>query len=158
MQNRRANLQQLGMLAMACSFAQSGLHAAEEDPTDTLSPWLDRLNHNAAALSDQSISGMRWQETMDEIYRDTPLASLHRKLDFERLRQTIIDAIPTERGEFFHRINLGGNGRKDREGREPPRSLITKVAYIRKGRSIPPHGHSNMASAFLCISGEFAVR
>ncbi|MCA9158090.1 MAG: hypothetical protein KDA72_07175, partial [Planctomycetales bacterium] len=29
---------------------------------------------------------------------------------------------------------------------------------VRKGYSVPPHGHSNMVSAFLCLSGEFDVR
>ena len=32
------------------------------------------------------------------------------------------------------------------------------MAHVRKGSAIPPHGHSNMASAFLCLSGEFDVK
>jgi quercetin dioxygenase-like cupin family protein len=54
---------------------------------------------------------------------------------------------------------VGVKKRRSVEGvPEESRLLITKIAHIKKGRSIPPHGHSNMVSAFLCISGRFDVR
>ena len=63
------------------------------------------------------------------------------------------------RGEIFVPVDMGVAGRRSVENEpEASRLLITKIAHIRKGRSIPPHGHSNMVSAFLCVSGRFDVR
>jgi hypothetical protein len=63
-----------------------------------------------------------------------------------------------ERGEAFQTIALDGQSPEQAGAVEPPRVVITKIAYVQKGRSIPPHGHSNMVSAFLHLSGEFRVR
>jgi len=120
--------------------------------------WLGHLHDNASRLKTGSISSLQWQEAMDVIYRDTPLTSLKRHLNFRQLSDKIIAEIPESRGERFHRVDLLESRKRKLDGPEPRRALITKVAHIKKGRSVPPHGHSNMASAFLCISGEFAVR
>ena len=62
------------------------------------------------------------------------------------------------RGELFHLVWLDGNVPNRYEAVEPERLSISKIAYVRKGCSVPPHGHSNMVSSFLHLSGEFRVR
>lgn len=153
--NRRQSLQTLGLATLALAMPRFG-HATEADAK--LTDWLDGLYRNAAKLKHREISGLQWQEVMDELYRDVPLLSLQKRLDFPTLQQQIIDQIGSERSELFHRVILPGSEVGTSESGEPQRVLITKVAYVKQGRSIPPHGHSNMTSAFLCMSGEFAVR
>ena len=60
------------------------------------------------------------------------------------------------RGEVF--TDVWFDGGPPRPGGDPRLTAITKMATIRKGASIPPHGHGNMVSAFLQLSGEFHVR
>lgn len=158
--NRRSALQKMGLSALGVSLAHVGMLAANEtSSSQDVSKWLDQLYDNASRLEKRKISGLQWQEVMDQIYGSTPLEHLKKKIDFEGLKKTIIDKIPSYRGELFYDIDLPGSGVSVVPGEpEPHRVLICKVAYVRKGRSIPPHGHSNMSSAFLCLSGEFEVK
>ncbi len=155
----RSAIRTMGVCALAMGIRQA---TAAPDPVDSkkdVSEWLDRLYSNAASLRRGSISGLKWQETMDLLYGSVPLDALRERLDFTALQQHIIDSIPSDRGELFHRVLLPGSSQANTAaGREPHRVLITKVAHVKKGRSVPPHGHSNMASAFLCLSGNFEVR
>lgn len=158
--NRRAAMQTLSLAALSLSFAKtSQLMGAETASHGQLDRWLRRLQRNASLLGQERISGLQWQQCMDAIYADAPLEQLKGQLNFDRLRLEILDRMGRNRGELFHRVELDGAIPALTHGDgEPHRVLITKVAHIRRGRSIPPHGHSNMASAFLCLSGEFAVR
>src|SRR6056297_926486 len=155
---RRTSLRALGLATLAASLPLTSTPGQELPGSEPMTEWLRKLSANASALRDRQISSLQWQEAMDQIYAGTPLDALRNRLDFNALRKQIINQIPDDRGELFHRVMLPGNGQPGEVGAEAPRMLITKVAYIRKGRSIPPHGHSNMASAFLCISGQFAVK
>jgi len=155
--DRRRMLDSIAIAGLACSMPAFTLGSNELESHD-MAGWLDRLYLNAQMLRQKRISSLQWQEAMDRIYRDVSVPALHERLDFKLLQKEILDAIGPQRGELFRRVVLPGSDEAKKEGKEPHRALITKVAHIKKGRSIPPHGHSNMASAFLCISGEFAVR
>ena len=157
LQNRRRALQSLAVAGLACSLPAMA-YADQESQNADIANWLDRLYQNARQLRGKKISSLRWQEAMDVIYGDVSIAGLQQRLDFASLQTEILDSIDPQRGELFRRVVLPGSNEDLVDGKEPHRALITKVAHIKKGRSIPPHGHSNMASAFLCISGEFAVR
>ena len=157
--NRRKSLQTLGLATLAMAVPGFGnASAAGSTAGVDMTAWLDGLYRNAAKLRRREISSLQWQEMMDELYGDVPLQGLLQRLDFATLQKQILDQIGAERGELFHRVVLPGSETGTSESGEPQRVLITKVAHIKKGRSIPPHGHSNMTSAFLCISGEFAVK
>ncbi|MBN67878.1 MAG: hypothetical protein CME32_01180 [Gimesia sp.] len=96
---------------------------------------------------------------MDRIYAATPLTKFKDHLNFSQLSQEILEKIPSDRQEYFHRIQLKHPSGDDLPGgKEPHQVLVTKVAHVRKGESVPPHGHSSMVSAFLCLSGEFDVQ
>ena len=158
--NRRSLLQSLGMAAMYASFVQlSQASPRTTQPGDDVEKWLNLLYLNAVKLRSSEISGLQWQETMDQIFASVPMDNLKTRIKFSELGPKVIDLIPADRTEFFHRVELPGSDTPEGEGgREPHRALITKLAYIRKGKAVPPHGHSNMVSAFLCLSGEFEVR
>lgn len=154
---RRETLSLMGALALASSFQFQGRAAGSPPDQQGIAPWLADLHKNAGRLRDKSISSLNWQEAMDVLYAEAPIEGLKHHLGFDRLRREILDRISPSRGELFHRVALSGRTSAV-GGKEPHSTLITKVAHIKKGRSIPPHGHSNMTSAFLCISGEFSVR
>jgi hypothetical protein len=118
--------------------------------------WFRELRVAARELRACKISPLQWQEAMDELFATVPLEGLCRQLGFDELKGKIVEKMPAERGEFFYRVVIPGTPRASRH--EPKRALITKVAHVRKGCSIPPHSHSNMVSAFLCLSGEFDVQ
>ena len=158
--SRRSLLQSLGMAAMYTSFARfSQACSGEIASSADVEQWLTRLSSNAQKLRDREISGLQWQEGMDQIFASTPLASLQSRIRLSEMGPKLVDLIPADKTELFHRLELPGSSEPGTEdGKEPHRVLITKLAYIRKGRAVPPHGHSNMVSAFLCLSGEFEVR
>ena len=155
--NRRQSLQSLAIASLAYSISDFAI--AEEVPTSVnTEDWLKRLYKNAYQLGNKKISSLRWQEAMDVLYGDVSIPELKQRLSFESLQREILDLIGPDRGELFHRVDLQGGGKEGPNVKEEYQSLIVKIAHVKKGRSIPPHGHSNMTSAFLCISGEFAVR
>ncbi|MCP4095199.1 MAG: hypothetical protein P8I27_10980 [Pirellulaceae bacterium] len=159
-QSRRAAIKSLGMSALALAFVKTGLcESAFPGHVNELSSWLNRVQQNAVQLSNREISSLQWQEAIDRIYERTPLTELKELLRFDDLRRHILEKIPANRDELFQTIRLETpNVPHQKNGSEPRRELITKIAHVKKGQSIPPHGHSNMVSAFLCLSGEFEVR
>lgn len=155
--DRRRTLQSIAIAGLACSVPTFAL-ANEQLSAPGVADWIDRLHRNAQQLRNQDISSLQWQEAMNVIYGEVSVPELQKSLSFKLLQQEILDLIGPERGELFRQVTLPGSRDVDPTEKEPHRVLITKVAHIKKGRSVPPHGHSNMVSAFLCISGEFAVR
>jgi len=157
--NRRDMLQTLGASLLLTSFSRIAGAIDNREEAQSVGAWYGELADNARLLRDKKITGLQWQEAMDKIYGDAPLQSLLASLKFDDLSAHIKDLIPADRPEFFHRLEIPGGPDQDNiDNREPPRVLLTKIAYVRKGKAVPPHGHSNMVSAFMCLSGEFEVR
>jgi len=158
--SRRQMLQSLGISSLA--FALPNLaHGSEQAPPAHVatSDWIDKLSHNAASLGKRQTSPLQWQEVMDQLYADVSLTDFKQHLRFDQLAKHILEAMPSDSQEWFHTIRLDAPDEQVTSvGQEPHQVLITKVAHVRKGHSIPPHGHSNMVSAFLCLSGHFDVR
>ncbi len=160
MLTRRIMLQSVAGAMLGMSL-QRVVEGAPHDASsiDELNHWIHALQRNSNDLSENRKTPLQWQETMDQIYGNTPLEPLRTHLGFPQLAGKILDKMPAERRELFHPISLVRPDDPEKERRpEPHLALITKVAHVRKGFSIPPHGHSNMVSAFLCLSGEFEVR
>ena len=95
---------------------------------------------------------------MDSLFTNCDTAGLMTRINFDRisgrLKQTELHGC----SEIFHPILIDGRPTDGPLGKEPKRTILTKIAHVRKGGGIPPHGHSNMVSAFLHLSGEFHVR
>lgn len=132
---------------------------ATDEGNANVEAWLSRLREAGRQLGSGRISGLQWQEQMDRILDSVKLASLLKYIDFDRMHRDLTSRDLGTRGEICVPVDVGVPARQTEAGvPEESRLLITKVAHVRKGRSIPPHGHSNMVSAFLCISGRFDVR
>ncbi len=146
-----------GLLVSAlaqCLWSQSLLAAS---PTSALEPWIERLYRLAESLRAGNISPAQWQLQMDLLYSQVDLPALLRNVDFDRLR----DELPKlGRHEVFVGTPLRGENTAEAERRPAPGqlSLINKIAHVQRGACIPPHGHSNMVSAFLVVSGQFRAR
>ena len=124
---------------------------------DKLESWKKRLGEVSSQLGKGQISGLQWQEEMDRIYGDTPINDLLKMIQFDDLKETILKQDLKGRGEHFLDIAIPGVADAVTD-REPDQVLISKLAYVQKGRNIPPHGHGNMVSAFLCVAGDFRVQ
>ena len=122
-------------------------------------PWLARVAKFSRDLGAGRISQAEWRSGMADLYAKVPLAQLLTAIDFDRVKPDMMTRDLGTRGEVFDPLAGGTKQRtKLSVADEPARMLISKVAHVRKGRSIPPHGHRNMVSAFLVISGDFRVR
>jgi len=89
---------------------------------------------------------------MDVLYREVNIDTLLKQIDFNKvINSPEFDF--NDKGEKFVEVPFLAH-----PGIPENMNVITKIAKVIKGKSIPPHGHINMTSAFLTLSGEFHVR
>jgi hypothetical protein len=156
--NRRALLGLSGRALAASLLAAHASRAgfAADGSERTIDEWVAQLDTISKQLSSRKISALEWQEKVDTLFAAVPMRSLLELVDFRKLAHRLSALDLSERGEIFEDIAVGPIPKATAES--APTSAIVKIAHIKKGRSIPPHGHGSMTSAFLCISGEFDVR
>ncbi|RPH96969.1 MAG: hypothetical protein EHM68_10020, partial [Lysobacterales bacterium] len=125
------------------------------DPaTSEFERWLADLLAAGEALKRGDITTPQWQARMDGLYGSVSLHELRAHIDFDRLTQRFDFTANGER--FIDFDPLSGEGFAD----PPPERdrVVTMLAGVRRGKSVPPHGHENMTSAFLVLHGEFDVK
>jgi len=112
--------------------------------------WLADVNQLAADLKGESIDQRVWQAKVEELLPQVDLASLMELIDFDRLAAGTTLA---ERGERSIRFSF-----PKVEGVPNELSFGKQIFGLKKGRSVVPHGHNNMATAFLILRGELRGR
>lgn len=149
-----------GRTLLAGFLVHHATHAgyASEAGQPKLEEWIRQFDGVSKQLARRAISPLQWQEALDRLYGSVPMASLLASIDFSRLSDRLSHLDLGEKGEIFHDVAVGPIPAHEKDTTEPSQRAIVKVAHIRKGRSVPPHGHGNMVSAFLCVSGEFHVQ
>lgn len=122
------------------SFAQSS-----GDVLNGLAREIDPLTR---AMRGHTVSIADWREGLVEIYNRVDLDDIMRDMDFEALAARTGYA---ERGVTTApvRMSLENGGRL---------SFFPKMFAVGEGRAIVPHGHENMVSAHLTLSGQFHLR
>jgi hypothetical protein len=112
--------------------------------------WLADVNQLGWDLKDKKLKQIEWQKKIEELYSRADVADFLRLIDFEKLTQN---------------IELADNGAKSLSVKFPKiEGVPDKLAWgrqifaLKKGRSVVPHGHNNMATAFLILKGEFRGR
>ena len=122
--------------------------AAEIKPT--AAAWLAKLDSVGRDLKGEKLTQTEWQEQIEELFGQVEPADLLKFIDFEKLTAEI---------EFRER------GERSLKPKFPEvEGLPTKLVFghqvfaLRKGRSVVPHGHDNMATAFLVLKGDFHGR
>lgn len=109
--------------------------------------WMMDLNTLSKDLKGQKLKDVVFQAKLEDLYRKADLAELLKLVQFDRLEKTV--RFP-ERGAQ----SLGVDVSKV-EGLGKP-AFARQIFALKKGRSVVPHGHDNMATGFIILKGEFA--
>ena len=112
--------------------------------------WLKDLNDLSNDVKGKQLKQVDWQTKVDELLAKVDLAEALKFLDFDKLTA---DIKFEDQGELSLRANL-----PKVEGL--PTNLVFghQVFALAKDRSVVPHGHNNMATAFLILQGSFRGR
>jgi hypothetical protein len=153
---RRQWLTRGALACLAFGLSQTlWIHRLFADPaTADFERWLAQLLAAGEALKRGELTTEQWQARMDALYGSVSLHELRAHIDFDRLTQRFDF---TADGEKFIAIDpLSGAAFAD----PPPERdrVVTKLAGVRRGKNVPPHGHENMTSAFLVLHGEFDLK
>lgn len=145
---------------LAFSLARS-LHErrwASDRGMEELDAWYCEYLKLNRDLGAGAIDPAAWRSGLARLFAELRLPDLLEMIDFDAVSRHMRYVGRLGKGELFHPVLLDGRVPERYEAVEPDRVAISKVVYVRKGCSVPPHGHSNMVSAFLHLSGEFRVR
>ena len=122
---------------------------AEEVKPATIK-WLADVNQLGRDLKDHKLEQVAWQKKIEELYRGADVADFLRLIDFDKLTRN---------------LKLEDSGARSLEVKFPKlEGLPEKLSWgrqifaLKKGRSVVPHGHNNMATAFLILKGNFHGR
>ncbi len=148
---RGFNAQALGSLLVYSLLETLSCHdlfAAEVRPnTDA---WLADVNQLAQDLKGQKLEQVTWQKKVAELMEQVNLDDLLKMIDFDRLTANVNFA---ERGERSMRFSF-----PKVEGVPSELSFGKQIFALKKDRSVVPHGHNNMATAFLILKGDLRGR
>ena len=124
------------------------LFADEIKPVTTR--WLTEVNQLAMDVKDQRLKQLEWQKKIEELYSQVDLPDLLRLIDFQRLTEKVDFVDNGARSLRFNFQQIEGVPTKLAFGRQ--------IFALKKGRSVVPHGHNNMTTAFLILQGDLRGR
>lgn len=144
---RRA-LQSLTALALIDGLAARRLFGADVRPT--VDQWLKELNDISRDIHDHKVKDLAYQESLEALYRRVDLPALLKSLDFDKLAAGI--DYPEHGARSLPADFKGVSGL--------PTELVfgRQIFAMKKGRSVVPHGHDNMATGFLILDGNLRGR
>lgn len=112
--------------------------------------WLAEIDAWSRDLKGKKLEALEWQKKVEELLGRVDLPELLKFIDFDKLAQQVK---PRDRGELSLRPSL-----PQVEGLPTDLVYGHQVFALTKDRSVPPHGHDNMATAFIILKGEFQGR
>lgn len=124
--------------------------AFSQETKELAAQWLSKINEMSLDLKGKKLEPTQWQQQVEQLLSRVDLPDMLRFIDFDKLVQR---AKPKERGELSLQAKL-----PQVEGL--PTNLVFghQVFALNKDRSVVPHGHDNMATAFLILKGDFHGR
>src|SRR4029079_880006 len=114
------------------------------------SKWLKELNELGHDVKGKKLPQVEWQKKVDELFEHVDLADTLKFLDFGKLTAGIKFR---DQGELSLKPKL-----PQVEGLPTSLVFAHQVCALTKDRSVVPHGHNNMATAFLILKGTFRGR
>jgi hypothetical protein len=112
--------------------------------------WLASVNELGFDVKDQKIEQVDWQKKIEDLFAKVELAEVLTYIDFERLTKGLQFVDNGARSLSFRFREVEGTPTKLAFGKQ--------IFALKKGRSVVPHGHNNMTTAFLILAGEFEGR
>jgi hypothetical protein len=112
--------------------------------------WLADVNQLGLDLKDEKLKQLEWQKKIKELFGQVDLPELLQLVDFDKLTRNVDPPDHGARSLSFNFQKIDG---------VPTKLVFGKQIFaLRKGRSVVPHGHNNMATAFLVLKGDFQGR
>ena len=122
--------------------------AAEVKPVTAA--WLAKVNSITQELRGKKIKQTEWQTQVESLLGKVDLADVLKFIDFDKLTK---DFRFRDKGERAIRPNF-----PEVEGLPTNRVYGHQMFGLKRGQSVVPHGHNNMATAFLILKGKFQGR
>lgn len=122
---------------------------ADESKPATIK-WLNDVNQLGWDVKERKIPQTDWQKKIEELYARADVPDFLRLIDFEKLTKNLEIPDNGARSLQFKFPQVEGIPAKLAWGRQ--------IFALKKGRSVVPHGHNNMATAFLILKGDFHGR
>lgn len=112
--------------------------------------WLDQVNQLGNDVKDHKLGQIAWQHQIESLFTKVELSDLLRYVDFDRL---------TDNLQFVENGARSLNFKfRDVEGTPGKLAFGKQIFALKQGRSVVPHGHNNMTTAFLILRGDFRGR
>ncbi len=144
----RQALQSLTAVALLEGLAARQLFG--DDVRPVLDGWLKELNAISRDVRDRKVKDVEFTRSLEGLYRRVDLDALLKSLDFDRIAREVnypaigAKSLPVD----FDKVS------------GLPTSLVfgRQIFAMKKGRSVVPHGHDNMATGFLVLKGNLRGR
>jgi hypothetical protein len=114
------------------------------------SRWLADVNQLANDVKDRKVKQLEWQKKIEELYAQVNLPDLLKMIDFQRISAKVDFPEHGARSLRFDFQQVEGVPTKLAFGRQ--------IFALKKDRSVVPHGHINMTTAFLILQGDLRGR
>ncbi|MEX2173288.1 MAG: hypothetical protein WD872_02935 [Pirellulaceae bacterium] len=131
-------------------FAGDALAALQGEAKLAAASWLKDLNELSQDMKGKQLKQTDWQTKVDELLAQVDLAETLKFIDFDKLTANLK---LRDQGELSLRAKLPAV-----EGLPTDLVFGHQVFALAKDRSVVPHGHNNMATAFLILQGTFRGR
>ena len=145
----KRSMQALLTISLLDHLCSSNLLAA--DAKLTAKKWLNEVNQIGVDAKGRKIKQTQWQTQIEDLLQNRiALPELLKLIDFDAIQKN---------------VKFVDNGARSVRPRLPkiegvPNKLVFghQVFALKKGRSVVPHGHNNMATAFMVLKGNFHGR
>ncbi len=144
----RSALRSLTALALIEGLSAHRLFGKDVQPV--IDAWFGEMNAISRDVADHKTKDVEFQKALESLYGRVDLPSLLKTLDFDRIAAGVnypalgAKSLPVD---FTHVSGL-------------PTKLVfgRQIFAMKKGRSVVPHGHDNMATGFLVLNGKLRGR
>ncbi len=144
----RKALQSLTAVALIEALASRSLFGRDVSPI--VDAWFAEMHTISKDLKDHKIKDTEFQASLEGLYKKASLPDLLKTLDFDRLVEGLEYPAHGAKSLPVDFKNVSGL----------PTDLVfgRQIFAMKKGRSVIPHGHDNMATGFLILKGDFRGR
>jgi len=112
--------------------------------------WLKQLNDLSQSAKDQKITQLQWQSSVESLFSQVAVDDFLQFIDFDKLaaQNKLVDHGARSMRFSFPEV----------EGLPKKMVFGKQIFGLKKKRSVIPHGHNNMATAFLILKGKLRGR